>query len=357
MCAKADLCSIDGYHFRPYDELMTKEDFLLHQIDDADERRALVSVQSFIDKCTAETFQSESLDKHAFSELMDSKLYRYCFVTSLKKLDVYQLPNEECFEGVAFLVMAFLRGCNKNDDCDYLRSIIDLAEKLHYDVEESEDAIVRTSLTEAIRRTSIWDNAAIWEKAIFKDFRDIIVKFKLPEDQHGQVNKDEVLKDVLFSRLDYYVSKLAYFEMDGKALQGIYQKFAKAYKFTEAQKAKLKSKVVIVEEDQNEDFDFSKESTQPRLSGSFTLNVNKWMTGLGKIGTTAVTKMKTFIKKKEVVEESKNALDDEEVDEFNPESTDISKSNSECSPPKDNIEAKGEIDVNLLKTDESQEAV
>jgi hypothetical protein len=79
--------------------------------------------------------------------------------------------------------------------------------------------------------------------------------------------------------------------------------------------------------------------------------MGQWMNKLEKIGSSAVTRMKTYIKKKEIEEDpmidfhEDVAIDEE--DNANAESTDISKNNSECSPPKeqpDDLRKEVEID-------------
>lgn len=84
---------------------------------------------------------------------------------------------------------------------------------------------------------------------------------------------------------------------------------------------------------------FSEEVKNQRSSGSITKSMGTWMNKLEKLSASAVTKMKTYIKKKEIEEEPMNDLHDEltidEDDQANMESTEASKTNSEASPPKD----------------------
>ena len=94
-----------------------------------------------------------------------------------------------------------------------------------------------------------------------------------------------------------------------------------------------------------------KEEIKEQSRGSFTKNVNSWMSKLGKIGTSTVTIMKTYMNQKDSNEhefkefEDQNEGEEEEVERFNAESTDISnKTDSECTPQKENgQEPKGEI--------------
>lgn len=226
-----------------------------------------------------------------------------------------------------------------------------IAGRLHYDVQETEDAVIRTSLTEAIRRNNIWDNADIWGKAIFKDFRDIIRKFKIPDGQEGDFNKEDILRNVLFNRLNFYISNLVYFDMDGNTLTMMCNRFSKVYKFTPDQTNKLKKKVATCSYTENCEDYFTEEVKEERSKGSITKKVGTWMSRLEKFGTSAVTKMKTYIKKKEIDEDPVLDLHDEQAfDEDyrnNVESTDASKNNSEGSPPKDCVyDIQKEVDLN-----------
>lgn len=292
---------------------------------------------------------------------MNTKINRYCFVTLLNKSDDLSLPNEEAYKRLAKLVMSFLKGCNKNDDSDFLKTIITIASKIYYDVEETDEAVIRTFLTEGIRKNTIWDNGNIWGKAIFKDFRDIIRKFKIPEGQEKDYDKDTVLRNVLFNRLLFYVNNLSYFDMDSNQLLMICNKFASIYKFSESQINTLYKKVVIEEGDEEADAHFAVQTRAKRSSGSFSKNVNVWMNKLGEVGASTITKMKTYIKKKEIEEEpvpdfhEELTIDDHDFEQNNVESTDTSKNNSEASPPKG--EPKGEIDLTDLESQQNDEKI
>ena len=239
VCTDADVFSIDSYAFQPYDELISKDDYYLNLIDEAKEREWKEVVKGIIKKCRSETFTMDSIDKDEIVEMMNDKVCRFWYVTVLMKLDNFQLSNEAGYEGMAYLVNALLKGWNKNDDSDYLRNIISICSKFYYDIQEGEDAVIRIPLTEAIRGNTIWDNYSIWWKAIFKDFRDIIRKFKIPDDHKSDLNKDEILRNVLFNRMYYYVSNLAYFDMNGFILSNICNKFSQIYKFTNEQREKF----------------------------------------------------------------------------------------------------------------------
>jgi hypothetical protein len=160
-----------------------------------------------------ERLDKDGIDFAEFEKLMNVKINRYLLVKILNKRTDHCLKNERNYDNMSKLINCLLKGCNKNDDSDYLKCIITNAYKFYYDVEEGDDVIIRTCVTEGIRKNKIWDNSAIWGKAIFKDFRDIIKKFKIPEDQQKDVNKDEVLRNVLFNRFMFYIDKLTYFDM------------------------------------------------------------------------------------------------------------------------------------------------
>lgn len=350
ICHEMDLTKLDMYNFHPYDELMTSEDIEMHEIPATKEAEHQSQVQTYIDKALSlsATFDSKELD--VFTDMMNVKINRYCFVTTLSKLPSFSLPNENSYKSMAKLIMAFLRSCNKNDDSDFLKSIITISSKLYYDIEENDDAVIRTHITEGIRKNKIWDNCALWGKAIFKDFRDIIRKFKIPKHQEQEFDKAEVLRNVLFNRLMFYVDHLAYFDMPGHQLLTLVNRFSQSYKFTESQNSLLLKKVVI---DDEIDGYFGEEVKRQRNSGSLTKQMGSWMNKLEKIGTTAVTRMKTYIKKKEIDEEPVPDLHDEyTIDEDENgvfESTDTSKNNSECSPPKDKLaDFKKEVEVEQI---------
>lgn len=235
LCREVDITKVETYNFHPYDELMTNEDIEMHEVNEEKEKEHQRQVQEFIDKCKSETGDLTSADLENFSDLMNLKINRYCFATTLNRLEDHSLPNEKCYKNMAKLVMGFLKACNKNDDSDFLKCILTVASKIYYDIEEVDDAIIRTYLTEGIRKNKIWDNNVIWGKAIFKDFRDIIRKFKLSEDQQKELNKDEVLRNVLFNRLLFYIDNLSYFDMEGNQLLTICNRFSSIYKFTNSQ--------------------------------------------------------------------------------------------------------------------------
>lgn len=103
---------------------------------------------------------------------------------------------------------------------------------------------------------------------------------------------------------------------------------------------------------------FSEEAKQQRSSGSMTKSMGSWMNKLEKLSASAVTKMKTYIKKKEIEEEPMNDLHDEltidEDDHANMESTEASKTSSEASPPKEMVlQIKKEVEYEqILKPNE-----
>ena len=353
-----DLYSIDTYFFRPFDELASKDDFYLSQIDEVKENEIKAKINEFINKWTSENFSKENINIDEFNELMNDKVWRFWFVNFLLKQDSFELSNESSFNGIGILVNSFLKACCKNDDSEYLRNILNLWSKYYFDVKDGEDWVIRTHLSEAIRGNEILNDPIIWTKAIVRDFRDIIKVFKLPEGQTEEVDKETILRNVLFNRLYFYISNLSYFEMNSADLTKIWNKFNKIYKFTTEQKEKLISKVTSLQTQQEIDDHFNIEITEQR-SSSITKSVNSWMSKLGKLGTSAVTIMKTYIKKKNV---DNSAIEDneyqelEEEEKFNAESTDISKNNSECSPPKEEDQnVKCEIEASeLALTNEDQ---
>jgi hypothetical protein len=198
--------------------------------------------------------------------------------------------------------------------------------------------LLELALLKVSENNKIWDNSAIWGKAIFKDFRDIIKKFKIPEDQQKDVNKDEVLRNVLFNRFMFYIDKLSYFDM--YRIGSLKSRFTYFYKFTLSQQS-IMNKADSDDEPNEYDIDqhFSEEVKIQRSSGSITKHMGKWMNKLEKLSVSAVTKMKTYIKKKEIEEDSvidqHDELNIDEYDHVNLVSTDASKDNSEASPPKD----------------------
>jgi hypothetical protein len=110
-------------------------------------------------------------------------------------------------------------------------------------------------------------------------------------------------------------------------------------------------------DDEPNDYDidqhFSEEVKIQRSSGSITKHMGKWMNKLEKLSVSAVTKMRTYIKKKEIEEDSVTDLHDElnidEYDNGNMMSTDASKDASEASPPKDMpISVKKEVEVEKM---------
>jgi hypothetical protein len=177
------LIDMGSYQFQPYDELITEEDIEMHEISQEKENEYKDEIIRFINSCTTNPKEITSKEIDKFAEMMNVKINRYLFANSLSKLASFELPGEKCYSNLTKLVMAFLKGCNKNDDSDFLKSMLTSCSKLYYDVEEEEDAVIRTHITEGIRKNRIWDNPSIWGKAIFKDFRDIIRKFRIPEDQ------------------------------------------------------------------------------------------------------------------------------------------------------------------------------
>ena len=236
---EADFYSIDTYAFQPYDELISKDDYYLNLVDEAKENEWKIIIKEIINKWRSKSFTLDNINKDEIAEMMNDKVWRYWYTSVLLKLENYQLPNEASYEGMAYLINALLKGWNRNDDSDYLRNIISVCSKFYYDVMDGDDAVIRTPLTEAIRGNTIWDNYPIWWKAIFKDFRDIIKKFKIPDDHNCDLNKDEILRNVLFNRMYYYVSNLAYFDMNGHLLFIICNRFSQVYKFTSEQREKF----------------------------------------------------------------------------------------------------------------------
>lgn len=207
------LTKIDTYQSQVFDELLTNEDIKMHSISEEEEAKLSQILQKFIDK-----IDTEEINFTEFQELMHTKINRYLLVSILTKWENPCLPNMRSYDNMSKLINYWLKGCHKNDDSDYLKCIITISSRLYFDEEEADDAVIRTYITEGIRKNKIWDNSAIWGKAIFKDFRDILRKFKIPKDQENEVNRDEVLRNVLFNRFFYYIDKLSYFDMDKNIL-------------------------------------------------------------------------------------------------------------------------------------------
>jgi len=207
------LTKIDTYQSQVFDELLTNEDIKMHSISEEEEAKLSQILQKFIDK-----IDTEEINFTEFQELMHTKINRYLLVSILTKWENPCLPNMRSYDNMSKLINYWLKGCHKNDDSDYLKCIITIASRLYFDEEEADDAVIRTYITEGIRKNKIWDDSAIWGKAIFKDFRDILRKFKIPKDQENEVNRDEVLRNVLFNRFFYYIDKLSYFDMDKNIL-------------------------------------------------------------------------------------------------------------------------------------------
>lgn len=130
-----------------------------------------------------------------------------------------------------------------------------------------------------------------------------------------------------------------------------FYRFTYEYKFTKDQQNILYKKVGSVDELQQLDDHFNEEIRYKRSSGSLTKAMGSWMGNIQKFSVSAVTKMKTYIKKKEIEEEpvpdlnEDTLIDNEEMAHM--DSTDASKTNSESSPPKDllsNVHKEIEID-------------
>lgn len=257
LCDSNNLKNIDTYSFTPFDELISSDDVEMSKIKDEEEKVHNDKVLEFMNKCKNVETTFEQEEKDQFAELMNKKISRFCFISNLSKIQDYSLKNKEAYERLAILVMSFLKGWNKNADGDYLRSLLNVCNKLYYDIED-DDAVIRTHLTEGIRDSKIWDNYILWGKAIFKDFRDIIRKFKIPEQHQKELNKEEILRNVLFNRFYFYIHQLSYFDMNPKNLRLICNKFTKAYKFSDSQRDKLSKKIVSDDLSVDED-DFFKE--------------------------------------------------------------------------------------------------
>jgi hypothetical protein len=219
MCDPEPLTKLDMYNSAFFDELITSEDVKMHEVDQEEEAKLEKTIQEYVD-----SISSTSISFSKFDELMDSKINRYLFTTILNKTKDFDLQNETRYKNMSKLINCLLKGCHRNDDSDYLKCIVTNASKFYYDVEEADDAVIRTYATEGIRKNKIWDNAPLWGKAIFKDFRDILRKFKIPEDQEKEVDKDQVLRNVLFNRFIFYIEKLAYFDMEADEIEKIISK-------------------------------------------------------------------------------------------------------------------------------------
>ncbi|CAI2363854.1 unnamed protein product [Moneuplotes crassus] len=215
----APMIKIESYDFQQYDELITHEDIEMNEIPEQEEQKHREVIQSYVDK-----IEEDTLDFTKFEELMDMKINRYLFVTIVNKFSKPSLPSMKAHNNLSKLINCCLKGCDKNADSEYLKNLMIAASEIYYDEEEEEDSVIRTYITEGIRKSSIWENSAIWGKAIFKDFRDILMKFKIPKDHQEEVNKDEVLRNVFFNRLQFYVEKLAYFDMEEELLLKIVDK-------------------------------------------------------------------------------------------------------------------------------------
>lgn len=243
MLKENDISNIDTYSFQPFDELASKDDFYLSQIDSQIEDDFKLKVKVFIDQWFTQNFESKNSNINEFNELMNDKVCRFSFINLLIKRDNFELDNENCFNGIGQLINSFLNACYKNNDFEYLRSVLTLCNKFYYDVKESEDWVIRTHLSETIRGNSILNDSIIWTKAIIRDFRDIIKVFKLPEDQSENVDKETILLNVLFNRVNFYIYNLSYLEMDPAELSSIYNKLCHAFKFSTEQKEKLKKNI------------------------------------------------------------------------------------------------------------------
>lgn len=409
----------DTYSFRPFDELISDDDVLMNKIDPEIEKELNLKINEFLQKSMSQNVEISSDDKVEFGKLMNDKINRYNFINSLSKNYNSELADKECYEKLSSLIKVLLRSIDKNEDSDYLRSILNISSKYYYDIEE-DDAVIRTHITEGIRDNKIWDNHVLWGKSIFKDFRDIIRKFKLPKDHSDDWDEKDILRNVLFNRLLFYIDKLAYFDMNPRHLSTIWKRFTKEYSFTEEQRKVLNDKVVFEDNEAEEADFFDEENKQEKSRGSITKNVTKWMTQLEKFGSSAVNKMKTYIKKKEVdedpipdchdaeveiegdetaqdkvisvnsspeklfkldstpemgddirdIERSPDVIDKNELeaspeskvdehkgDEYNVESTDTSKNNSECTPPKEMDSLKQEIDMDDILNQQPQSEV
>ena len=114
-----------------------------------------------------------------------------------------------------------------------------------------------------------------------------------------------------------------------------------------------------VGKDDEEDAHFNEEVKTQRSSGSITNHVGTWMNKIEKFSVSAVTRMKTYIKKKEIEEDPDLDWYDEwtiDEDDANLQSTDASKTNSEASPAKDFVDlgeaVKKEVEIDNLKKQE-----
>ncbi|CAI2383917.1 unnamed protein product [Moneuplotes crassus] len=295
----APMLNIQTFKFKLYDELITKSDIEMDSIAEPEEAQHKGKIMKFVSNIS-----SDELDFSEFEKLMSVKLNRYLFVSIMNKYIPKSLPCKKSYNNLSTLFNYCLKGCNRNDDADYLKCILSSSSKIYFDEEEEEDSVIRTYVTEGIRRNKIWDNCAIWGKAIFKDFRDILVKFKIPKEQEREVDKDEVLRNIFFNRLRYYVEKLVYFDMDKKLLLKIIEKFHISYKFTREQNQFLKATVEAKEVEMAPcDELFDEDAKRQLASGSLTKKMGSWMNDIGKFSVSAMSKMKTYIKKKEIDED------------------------------------------------------
>ena len=186
----------------------------MSRIKPDEESQIITKINEFVTIAKAPQGDISSDHKSDFTKLMADKINRFHFVNILIKSNENELPNKDSYEKLTSLIKIFLKSSDKSEDSDYLRSMLNVASRLYYDVEEADDAVIRTYVTEGIRDNKIWDNHQLWGKAIFKDFRDIIRKFKLPENHDCELKKDDILRNVLFNRLLFYIDKLAYFDMN-----------------------------------------------------------------------------------------------------------------------------------------------
>ena len=355
LCNDKELFYIDTYNFKPFDELISEDDVVMDKISEDKEKALSQKVEYFINQCRTQieeekepslekpdsklsSFSEE--DKTKFTELMNEKINRYNFIKTLTKCENTALSKKEDFEKFSILIKIFLKCCDRKEDSDYLKSILTISNKFFYDIEE-DDAVIRTYITEGIRDNKIWDNYNLWGKAIFKDFRDIMRKFKIPKEHENDLDKDDILRNVLFNRLMFYIDKLTYFDMKPKHLRVISKRFMKEYKFTSLQKETLNGKVVV---DEFEEQQKQQENEPRKARRSITKSVTKWMTQLEKFGVSAVNHMKTYVKKKEVDEEPVPDLNDGELDcESENHKSDKSNQASPCKQD-DNEEKNNEKD-------------
>ena len=102
LCNEVDLTKLDSYNFQPYDELLSKDDYEMNDIDPETEKDCYNKIKAFVDDLNS--------DIETFNELMLVKLNRYCFMSILNKFENPCLKDEKQYNHISKLIMAFLKG-------------------------------------------------------------------------------------------------------------------------------------------------------------------------------------------------------------------------------------------------------